>query len=254
MKLGVCYVCPVLDWLRYEPLARRFASSYASFPAECPHEFHIICNGGNPNADVMNLFSENKPAYHFHDNTGWDIGAFASMTSANCDLMLFLGANTHFKRAGWLRRLMEAHEKFGSGLYGTSASFDICPHIRTNGFLCHPKLVADAWAKNSGDKKSRHHFELGKTSLTATAAGQNLPTILVTWDGFYRQDEWRKAPDIFRRGDQSNSLIYDRHHEIYESSSPTQKIRLGKIADGNKFEYYRAAIETRIGQLFKSRR
>jgi hypothetical protein len=51
--------------------------------------------------------------------------------------------------------------------------------------------------------------------------------VLVTWDGFYLRDEWRKAPNIFRRGDQSNCLMFDRHHEIYEASTPQQKIRLG---------------------------
>jgi hypothetical protein len=120
--------------------------------------------------------------------------------------------------------------------------------------MCHPGLVGTAWAKNSSDKKSRHHFELGKTSLAAIAAGQNLPIVLVTWDGFYTQDEWRKAPDIFRRGDQGNCLIFDRHHEIYESSSPKEKIQLGKIADGNKFEYYRCAIRGRLESWVKSKK
>lgn len=248
MKIGVCYVCPVLKWSDYEPLVRRFLASYKAFPPGYPHDFHLVCNGGNPDAKILDLFSGLNPAVHLHDNTGWDIGAFSKMADVDCDAMLFLGTNTHFKLAGWLRRMVEAREKSGPGLYGTSASFDICPHIRTNGFLCHPKLVGAAWAKNCADKKPRHHFELGKNSLTAIATGQNLPVILVTWDGFYEQAEWRKAPDIFRRGDQGNCLIFDRHHEIYESSSPERKIRLGKIADGSKFEYYRAAIETRINK------
>jgi hypothetical protein len=254
MKLGVVYVCPVVNWPQYEGPARRFVSAYTMFPAEYPHQLHVVCNGGNPNPEILSLFSETSPIYHQHDNSGWDIGAFEKVTAVDCDLILFLGANTHFKRAGWLRRLIEAHERFGDGLYGTSASFAIYPHIRTNGFMCHPKLVHAAWINNRFRSKTRHAFEVRKTSLTTMAKQQGIPCLLVTWDGFYQQDEWRKAPNIFQRGDQSNCLIFDRHHEIYESSTPRQKIRLERITDGNKFEFYRSAIQGRIERWLKLKR
>jgi len=254
MRLGVCYVCPVVNWPQFEPLTRRFLSTSVAFPAEQPHEFHVVCNGGAPNTDVLNLFSDRNPVYHQHDNTGWDIGAFQKVAAGvDCDLMLFLGTNTHFKRAGWLHRLMEAREQFGPGLYGPSASFDICPHIRTTAFMCDPKLVR-AWKHTVIHPGDRHKFEVGADSLTTIAHRQGLPRILVTWDGFYEQKDWRKAPNLFRRGDQSNCLIYDRHHELYEAASPAQKIRLGRIADGNKFEFYRSAIETRLNRWLKPKK
>jgi hypothetical protein len=220
-------------------------------PAEYPHQLHVVCNGGSPNSEVLDLFSETSPMYHHHDNSGWDIGAFEKFTAVDCDLILFLGANTHFKRAGWLRRMIEAREKFGHGLYGTSASFDIYPHIRTNGFMCQPQLVHAAWMKSRSRSKARHEFEVGATSLTAIASQQGIPCVLVTWDGFYQPNEWRKARNIFRRGDQSNCLIFDRHHEIYASSTPKQKIRLERITDGNKLEYYRSAIQARVERWLK---
>ena len=71
------------------------------FPAEYPHQLHVVCNGGSPNPEVLDLFSETSPMYHHHDNSGWDIGAFEKFTAVDCDLILFWGANTHFKRAGW---------------------------------------------------------------------------------------------------------------------------------------------------------
>lgn len=246
MKVGICYVCPVVKWDIYEPIARRFLAAFKSFPPGHDHEFHVIFNGGKPTARMVELFSEMNPVCHEHDNTGWDIGAFSTMAEVNCDEMLFLGANTNFRRAGWFQRIMEVRQKFGTGLFGTSASYDIYPHIRTNGYLCRPELVGLAWGKNRLDRNPRHRFELGKSSLTDTAIAQKFPVLLVTWDGYYEQNEWRKAPNIYRRGDQSNCLIYDRHHEIYEASSPERKTQLGKIADGNKFEYYRAAIKARL--------
>lgn len=254
MKVGMCYVCPLVKWDVYEPIVRRFLAAYQAFPAGHAHEFHLICNGGTPSSEVLQLFSGMNPICHQHDNSGWDIGAFASLAHIECDEMLFLGTNSNFRRAGWLERLLEARQKFGTGLLGTSASYDIYPHIRTNGFLCQPKLVGLVWEKNRSHPKSRHKFELGKTSLTDTVAGQKLPVVLVTWDGYYTRDEWRKAPNIYRRGDQSNCLVYDRQHEIYEASSPKRKVQLGKIADGNKFEYYRSAIRVRLQRCLSGKK
>ena len=245
MKVGISYVCPVVKWPQFEAVTRRFLATYTTLPPGQPHQFHVVFNGRNPNPDILNLFSDNYPQCHCHDNTGWDIGAFQRAASVDCDLMLFLGSNTHFKRAGWLRRLVEAYEMFGPGLYGPSASFDNAPHIRTTAFMCDPKLVHGIRVSLSRPK-DRHWFEVGPTSLTAAANRQRLPCVLVTWDGFYLEDDWRKAPNIFRRGDQSNCLMFDRHHDIYETSDPQQRARLERIANGDKLECYRSAIQTRI--------
>lgn len=250
MKICVSYVCPVLNWPQFEQPITRFISSYVNFPAEIPHELHVICNGAGPDPAVLNLFKDLHPVYHVHDNSGWDIGAFLKIASVDCDLMLFLGTNTHFKQAGWLRRLMEAYEKFGPGLYGSSVSFEICPHIRTTVFMCNPKLIRDrTW--NISRPIDRYKFEAGATSITAVAKRQGLPCILVAWDGFYPEAEWRKAPNTFRKGDQSNCLMFDRHHEVYENSHPQQKRILELIAGGNKFERYRFGIKLRMNQWLK---
>jgi hypothetical protein len=250
MKICVSYVCPVVNWPQFALPIQRFVSTYKAFPGNFPHELHVICNGGSPNSEIKNLFSNAPPIYHEHDNGGWDIGAFLKAADVDCDMMLFLGTNTHFKRAGWLRRLIDACEKFGPGLYGPSASFDISPHIRTTAFMCDPRLLR-GWTEDISRQKDRHKFEVGSISITAAANRQGISCVLVTWDGFYLQNEWRKAPNIFRRGDQSNCLMFDRHHEIYESSTQKQKNRLGRMADGNKFEYYRYAIQARLERWIK---
>lgn len=251
MKISLCYVCPVVNWPQFEPAVRRFVATSAQFPAEFPHELHVVCNGGGPGPAVRELFSGRQPIFHEHDNTGWDIGAYRRVAAdADCDFMFFLNTFSHFRRAGWLRQLAVATEKFGPGLFAPSASFDIVPHLRTTAFLCPPELVR-AWTGAIVRPGDRHQFEVGRRSLTALAGQRGQPAVLVTWDGFWRQPDWRKPPDIFRRGDQSNCLVYDRHHEIYEAASPAQKIRLGRVADGNKFEFYRCAIEARLGRWFK---
>lgn len=246
MKVGICYVCPVVNWPQFKPSVQRFIATSSEFAPEYPHELHVMCNGGKPDQEMVNLFAGRSPIFHEHDNMGWDIGAYRRVVGeVDCDYMLFLNTHAHFRRAGWLRRLVEAVEKFGPGLYGTSASMEIYPHIRTTTFMCQPKLV-QSWVGKIVLPGDRHQFEVGPRSLTVLARQLGGETILVTWDGFYRQDDWRKAPNIYRRGDQSNCLIYDRHHEIYEASDPEKKVQYGKIADGNKFEYYRAAVRARL--------
>jgi len=255
MNVGVIFVCPVVNWGRFEPLVKRFVSNYKQLPPDYPHELHVICNGGEPTPEIKSLFSDLSPIYHTHDNSGWDIGAFQKFAPlVNCNPILFLGTNTHFRRAGWLRRLVEVYKEIGPGLLATATSNDICPHVRTNGFLCDPKLVTAATPNKISTLKDRHHFEVGPTSLYSTARGQGLPCFLVTWDGVYPPERWREPVNIYRRGDQSNCLIYDRHHEIFEASSPEMKVRLGRIADGNKFEYYRTAIQARLSNLFRSKK
>ncbi len=247
MKLGICYVCPLVNWPQFKPSVQRFISTSKEFAPGFPHELHVVCNGGKPSQEVTDLFAGRSPIFHEHDNIGWDVGAYRRIAEiVDYDFMLFLNTHAHFRQAGWLRRLVAAAEKFGPALYGASASLEIYPHIRTTTFMCEPKLVR-AWSGNILCPGDRHQFEVGPRSLTVLARQRGGEAVLVTWDDFYLQQEWRKAPNIYRRGDQSNCLIFDRHHEIYEASNPARKIQLEKIADGNKFQYYRAAIRARLG-------
>ena len=248
MNIHLVYVCPVVNWPQFEPATRRFVSTFKQFPPEFPHTLHVVCNGGKPNAMVADLFAGLNPVFHEHDNSGWDIGAYRKVAGeVDADFMLFLNAHSHFRQAGWLRRLAAGAEQFGPGLYGPSASFDIAPHIRTTAFMCRPQLVRD-WTGSLSQPDDRHYFEVGRQSITSLAGRQNMPCVLVTWEGFYPQPDWRKPANIFRRGDQSNCLIYDRHHEIYEAGTPAQKDRLGRIADGDKWSYYHSAVRGKLNR------
>jgi hypothetical protein len=54
----------------------------------------------------------------------------------------------------------------------------------------------------------------------------------VTWDGDYDLPEWRKPDNIFRRGDQSNLIVRDRHADAYEVSTEAGKRVLEVLANG----------------------
>ena len=74
-------------------------------------------------------------------------------------------------------------------------------------------------------------FESGANSITSWADRAGYPTVLVTVDGRYFKGNWRKPANIFRRGDQSNMLIHDRHTQLLENASPEEKRKLSLDAD-----------------------
>ena len=61
---------------------------------------------------------------------------------------------------------------------------------------------------------------------------EGLQTRLVTWDGSYDLPDWRKPPNIFRRGDQSNLIVRDRHADAYTVSDAEGKAKLEGLANG----------------------
>ena len=69
-------------------------------------------------------------------------------------------------------------------------------------------------------------------NFTQWVRSKGLQTRLVTWDGVYDLPDWRKPPNIFRRGDQSNLIVKDRHCEAYEVSDAEGKAKLEHLADG----------------------
>jgi hypothetical protein len=167
------------------------------------------------------LFRLQLPCEWFtHDDSGWDIGAYQAVANTlNCDFMVGFGGPTHFRRAGWLKRMREVWQQCGDGLYGCLASYERHPHIITNGFWCNPDLIRK-YPKRVITYDERAEFESSDKSLTYLAVSLGLPVRLVTWDGIYGIPDFRKAPNIFRRGDQSNCMSFYRHTEIYESTSP----------------------------------
>ena len=164
----------------------------------------------------MHVFDGIPCEFHSHDNTGWDIGAFQwAAREIECDMIVCFGAFSYFKRAGWLRRMRHVFREYGDGLYGASASYQFNPHIRTAGFWCHPELIR-AYTTDVATFAERYAFEHGERSLTRLADYLQLGCWMVTWDAVYPEAEWRTPPNIFWRGDQSNSMFYDRQFETYD--------------------------------------
>lgn len=231
MRISVVYVYPLIGDPSHDANARRFASTYRKFDPEQDHSLHVVFNGAAPSAEHTGVFEGLSAEFHQHDDSGWDIGAFQKAArDIDCDVIVFLGGTSYFKRPGWLRRMATSVRLHGDGLFGASASYERDPHIRTNAFWCDPMLVR-AYPRRVRSHADRYRFEAGAVSLTRMAESIGLRGWLVTWDGEYGKEQWRTPLNIFRRGDQSNALVWDRQFEMYEDEVPELQAIRAAAAD-----------------------
>ena len=230
-RIAVVYVYPIVGAPEHDAAALRFVATYREFPGMQDHSLHVVLNGGAASAEQLGPFEGLSAQFHRHDDSGWDIGAFQEAArEVDCDLMVFLGGNSYFRRSGWLRRVAEESRAHGDGLYGASASYELGPHIRTTAFWCDPILIR-ACARRVRTYEDRYEFEHGATSITNLAKVLGLGRWLVTWDGVYGEGEWRRPENIFRRGDQSNSLVFDRYFDLWEAMDGDERRHHAALAD-----------------------
>lgn len=213
----------------HEKMAENFVGSYLKYQPEFEHNTIIISQGAPPTEKMGHLFSSLQDCTYFlHDDSGWDIGGFLSLAkhlknASEDDVILCCGGSAFFRRAGWMRIMMRNWEMFGPGVYGSNSTYEVSPHLNTSGFWCSPKLMA-RYPIEVKTKQQRYDFEHGPNALWKWAHNQNIPTKLVTWCGAYDWQEWRKPPNIFRRGNQSNCLTYWHHHTRYETAVKSREI------------------------------
>jgi hypothetical protein len=128
-------------------------------------------------------------AHFHHNNVGQDIGAFQAFSEvADCDLLVCLGAPVHFRRAGWLDRIVQAYEDNGPGLYGAWAFHQPMSHVRTTAFWCPPELLKSYPYQVINE--SRYEFEHGHRSIHQYTKSIGLNTYMVTWNGCWEEKDW----------------------------------------------------------------
>lgn len=212
-------------------LACRFVATYHEYPPQIPHETIVVCNGTAPTHHTRVLFGS-LPHVRFmdHDDSGWDVGAFiAASHQTEAEMMFCCGGPCYFKRAGWLKRIAEAWERYGPGMYGTLASYEIRPHFCTSGFAVAPDMLRNH--PKVSTKEERYAFEHGENSLVLRTLRQGKPAMLVTWDGAWHWPQWRTPPNIYCKGDQSNCLTFFRHSDSYAQSDFGEQRRRQHLAD-----------------------
>lgn len=233
MKVAVVFV-RVVGKPFYEPPSLRWLKSYQDHKAGADHRVVII----NRYADSQDtLFDCVTDEYVRYDGGGWDCGSwqFAAKTLRD-DLLVCCNSNTQITGDNWLARIVDAVQQHGTGLYGTMASNEVAPHIRTPCMIFHPQAICD-YPCEVNERIDTWRFESmgfpnGTPNVTLWCQQQGYSVRLITWDGCWSPLEWRRPPNIFRKGNQSNIIIRDHHCEAYEASDDENKAMLQRMANG----------------------
>lgn len=224
----------------FHQCALRFIATYKQYDPGEPHKLHVVTSEGPVTDTVRALFSGICDNFSESPSAGWDIGAEQYMArQIDCDFLVCMTSRSYFWRAGWLKRLADERRKHGEGLYGTTGSYESCPltphtgknpHIRTAMYAMNPHIYRRyPYTIDSRDKGFM--FESGPWNFATWFREIGYPTLMVAWDGCYDVADWRKPPNIFRRGNQSNVLAFDRHTLMYEQADPARKAALARSAD-----------------------
>lgn len=192
MQIDIAYVYPAIVSRTYRPMAARFVRTYMQFPPGGEdHKITALINGGAA-AHVRNYSSIFRPldcGIFFHNNVGKDIGAFQSFASTlKSDLLICLGSPVHFRRTGWLDRIVQAYEQNGPGIYGAWAFQEPRDHIRTTAFWLPPQLL-NAYPFQIMNE-NRYEFEHGHNSICNFVKSLGLECYMVSWDGCYPSKDW----------------------------------------------------------------
>lgn len=209
----------------------RFVGSYLACPPEYEHETIVVCQGGPLDIETALLFEPIGAKFMIRENdASWDIGAYQAVAS-KCphEMLMCAGESVYFHKPGWLKRMVEAWSKFGPGMYGFFSSHLARGHMNTTAFCIAPHFLRGY--PKVHDHQGRYSLEHGENALWRKLRSFNKPTVFVTWDGFWQPYQWRVAPNILWRGDQSNLLVYCNHVDRYNAADDRTKQEWEKGAD-----------------------
>ena len=231
MKVTVATIRVVGNDL-YTGHSNRWLETYKKFKPALKHELIVVnCDHDRPD-DLFDSVATRQLTYK---GGGWDCGTWQWLGNmVNTDLLVCCNSSTYFHREGWLERFVAEVYVHGLGLYGSMASYEISPHMRTPCYVFQPNVMID-YPILIDSRPKTYTFECAgmKDTFTSYCRRKGFVTRLVTWDGSYDLPDWRKPANIFRRGDQSNVMVKDKHADAYEASSPEGKAFLEKLADGS---------------------
>ena len=235
MKVSIVYNYPVFDG-DHSDYALRFVLSYAAFPPGYPHDTYILVNGGRLTNRMRNIIEciaglPNVRYIEKASNEGKDISGYQWACNFLTGPTVFFGGPAHFKRAGWLKRLVDVWDKVGPSMLGTMASYLQRPHLQTTGFMTSPEFIRK-WGKPCVTTQDRYAFEWGMDAFWRRIVSWKMPALLVTWDGEYPPERWREPANCLWRGDQSNCLSYFRHSDTYDDADAATRQRMNRMADG----------------------
>lgn len=235
MRPLIVYPVPYDSWDPFAPYVQRFAATFKSFPPGVEdYELAVVSCWGEPTEDLKLLFRGTHAHFVTYHGSGCDIGAaqwFAFEHGHAEQFYVCCTSRCYFHREGYLRRIVEAREKYGPGLYGAFASWESGkPHICTR-FYGLDYADLRNYPHQIDTRAKGQLFETGEWSVSDWMGQQGKPLIQVLWDNEQTLKDWRKWDGAFRYGEQQACLVWDKHTDIYRDAEPEERARLKAMAD-----------------------
>lgn len=216
----------------YQAAVERFARSYKKhFPA-LEHKLILVNSNGGYNSTIEDFFEGIPYEMVSYNGSGWDIGGhqFVINSLNPDDWVMCFSTWTYFRQEGWLEAFAEARNAHGDGLYGSAASYERHLHLRGTGIFMRCGMM-QSYPLICNNKKQSWLVESGKHSLTWWFLKNKKSVYLVTPSGVVGPDQFRCLNNTYRKGNQSNIWVYDKHSDIYDKASRIQKIKLELLAN-----------------------
>lgn len=235
----IVFPLPLDNWELFKPDVQRFCETFRKFPPGADSKLAVMCNSRWPTDEEKGMFSgiENVE-YLRYDGPGFDIGShqyFAHQYGKG--FCVNVCTRVYFNREGWLKKILEARDYFGPGLFGTAVFKEYGVgvvrdrervHFRTHCYgieaseLREYPLLIDSKDASFMFESGAYNNPLG-TFMEWCSARKHNSISCVFWDGAWRSNEWFQRPNIFRMGDQSNLLVFDRHSLIFDKATPEER-------------------------------
>ena len=219
----------------FRPFVARFTESMRKFKPGCEYKLVAVISGAE--TPLIRAFFNTLPVFFVtYLEAGCDIGAYQHYAK-NCDPCFQVNcvARVYAHREGWLKKLVDARRDNGPGLYGTSVAVEQgrlhcctrCYAFDSEDFKKYP------W--NIDCREKGPFFEWGEGNLLNWFVSTSLCARVVYWTGSYLINDkghWASPDNIFRKGDQSNMLVFDKHTDLYRDADAEGKKALAAQSFG----------------------
>jgi hypothetical protein len=261
---------------------RAFLRSYHAHPPGIAHELVIVLNGAPADAGPNRadggavgaltrdgLAAELVGTAHrliALERPVLDLAAYGLAARAlSHPRLCFLNSYSVILADGWLAMLAQALDDPGTGLVGTTASWESQsqwvrgrarywpyqlarlrgarrdyprfpnPHIRTTAFMIERAILLAMNLDAARDKRDTYLLESGRRGITRQVLERALRAVVVGRDGrVYGVKDWA-ASRTYRSGAQENLLVADRRTADWLAASPRLRRRLSRDAWGDHY-------------------
>ena len=219
--------------INWKGIIERFRNYYLEFDSGVEHDLVICTSGSKITEGSKEIFKELRYKTFPYYGRGWDVGAYqyAATRLQGYQRVLFLNSEAHVCCDNWLQKFSAAWDKYGSGIYGASSSFEIAPHIRTCAMMTSPTLILEYPYRI----KSRYDaglFENSPKNFSLWAAFKGVPVYVVLKNSSPSLFRSRCKAGVFRSDEQQELIIQDRHSLLFRNASGDQKADSSHRASG----------------------